>query len=350
MENIDANQVKEILSDQDIFSLLVDLGGEPTWNNTIVSRTICHNPSHFGKHKLVYYQDSKTFQCYTECGSMDIFGLVGKVMGLDFYSSFKYVCMKFGISISGSYQESEKIDVSYFKKFKKRNELISLDSLDEKILNSYYDIYHTSWLNDGIGIKAMKRFNIKLSIFDQQVIIPHRDIDGKLVGVRVRNLKKELVDSGKKYMPVRWKKKILKHPTGACLYGLNETKRCIERYKTIILFESEKAVLQLDTMYPGESIGVCLSGGSITDHQLEILKTLDIDEVVIALDKEYKEIGSQEEIFYVNKIKNIFINKLLPYFKCSIIWDQENLLKEKDSPTDRGIEIFERLYKNRIII
>ena len=350
MENIDANQVKEILSDQDIFSLLVDFGGEPVWNNVITSRTICHNPSHSGKHKLVYYQDSKTFQCYTGCGSMDIFGLVGKVMDLDFYSSFKYICMKFGISISGSYQKSEKIDVSYFEKFKRRNELIILNELDEKILNSYYDFYHDSWIKDGIGIKSMKKFGIKLSILDHQVIIPHRNIDNKLIGVRARNLKKELVESGKKYMPVAWKKRILKHPTGACLYGLNKTRKDIEKYNTVILFESEKSVLQLDTMYPDKSIGVCLSGGSITNYQLEILKTLDINEVVIALDKEYKEIGGQEEIFYAQKIQNVFINKLLPYFKCSVIWDQNNLLNEKDSPTDRGIKIFEELYKNRIII
>ena len=32
----------------------------------------------------------------------------------------------------------------------------------------------------------------------------------------------------------------------------------------------------------------------------------------------------------------------------SYIWDFDNLLKEKDSPFDRGKEIFEELYKNRI--
>lgn len=347
---MDASQVKEILSDQDIFSLLNDLGGEAIWNNGITSRTICHNHSHEGKHKLVYYQDSKTFHCFTECGTMDIFGLVGRVMDLDFYSSFRYVCMKFGISITGDYQKSDKIDTSYFKKFKKRNELIELNTLDEKVLNSYYNLYHNSWIEDGIGIDSMKKFGIKLSIMDNQIVIPHRDINGKLIGVRARNLKKELVDEGRKYMPVWWKGQSLKHPTGACLYGLDKTKKYIEKYKTIILFESEKSVLQLDTMYPDRSIGVCLSGSSMTNHQLEILKNINIEEVVIALDKEYKEVGTQEEKFYAKKIENVFSSKLSPYYRTSVLWDTDNLLEEKDSPTDRGIEVFDSLYKNRIFI
>ena len=30
------------------------------------------------------------------------------------------------------------------------------------------------------------------------------------------------------------------------------------------------------------------------------------------------------------------------------IWDIDNLLNEKDSPFDRGKDIFEKLYRNRI--
>jgi len=347
---MNAAQVKETLSDQDIFSLLVEFGGDPTWNGVIVSRTCCHNPSHEGKHKLVYYHESKTFHCYTGCGTMDIFGLVQKKMDLDFYGSFKYVCLKFGISSDSSSFSSNKIDTSYFEKFKKKEETISLDKLPDSILNSYYDLYHDTWLKDGISIRSMKKFGIKFNILDNQIIIPHRDMNGGLIGVRARNLKQEVVDSGKKYMPVYWKRKVLKHPTGAALYGLDKTKDFIEKYKTVILFESEKSVLQLDSMFPDHSIGVCISGSSMTNYQLNILKKLDIDEVVIALDKEFKEIGSDEEKFYAKKIEDVFGNKLTPYFKVSVLWDTDNLLEEKDSPTDKGPEIFQTLFKNRIFI
>ena len=37
----------------------------------------------------------------------------------------------------------------------------------------------------------------------------------------------------------------------------------------------------------------------------------------------------------------------IQYVDVSVIWDTENLLGYKDSPTDLGKEIFLRLYKNR---
>jgi hypothetical protein len=77
---------------------------------------------------------------------------------------------------------------------------------------------------------------------------------------------------------------------------------------------------------------------------------LDIDEVIIAMDKEFSEIGSQEEKFYAEKIKNVFIDKLKPYFRISVIWDLNNLLDEKDSPTDKGKEVFKSLFENRIAV
>lgn len=349
MTGLDANEVKQILSENDLISLLEDLGAEPIiQGKNIECKTICHGGH---KHKLIYFGDGKSFRCFTDsCGSMDIFGLVGRVLDMDFYNSFKYVCMKFGISYQGGQAETDKVDMSFFQKFKRNKEQYSLKVLSDKILNSYWDLYHKLWVSDGISVRSMKKFNIKFSILDNQIIIPHYDIRGNLIGVRARNLQEHLVEDGKKYMPVYWKREVLKHPTGAALYGLNFTKDDIQKYKTVILFESEKSVLQLDTMMPEMSIGVCLSGSSMTYHQLDILKQLDIEEVIIALDKEFEEVGSQEEKFYAEKITSVFIDKLSPYYRTSVIWDIEGLLELKDSPTDKGPEVFQKLLEQRIVV
>lgn len=347
---MNANDVKEMLSGNDILSLLEDLGAEPqSQGSNIVCKTVCH---HGNKKKLIYFNDSKSFRCFTDrCGSMDIFGLVGRVMHLDFPQSYRYVCMKFGISYQvGQATETDKVEMSFFQKFKKHKEKIELKILSNKILNSYYDLYHKLWIKDGISTRSMKKFGIKYSILDHQIIIPHYDHIGNLIGVRARNLNEDLVEDGKKYMPVYWKKEVLKHPTGAALYGLHLTKEQIQKHRTVILFESEKSVLQLDTMLPERSIGVCLSGSSMTNHQLDILKQMDIDEVIIALDKEFEEVGSQEEKFYAEKVTSVFLDKLTPYYRTSVIWDTEGLLELKESPTDKGLEVFQKLYENRILI
>lgn len=342
-----ANEVKEMLSDNDIMTLLHDLGAEPvSKGHSIECKTICH---HGNKKKLIYFKDSKSFRCFTDqCGSMDIFGLVGRVMELDFYNSFKYVCMKFGISYKDEINRAEIVDTSFRRKLNDERPIITIDALPTNILNTYYDFYHKLWIEDGISIRSMKKFGVKFSIADNQIIIPHYDIDNNLIGVRARNLNQEIVDEGKKYMPVFYKNKVLKHPTGAALYGLNVTREQVKDYRAIILFESEKSVLQLDTMLPDMSIGACISGSSLTDHQVAILNELDIDEVIIAIDKEFEESGSQEDKFYQVKVRKGFLDKLEGRFRTSVIWDMQNLLNLKDSPTDKGLEVFSKLFQNRL--
>lgn len=346
---MNANDVKKILSENDLISLLEDLGAEPQLQGkNIVCKTVCHSGH---KHKLIYFSDSYSFKCFTDsCGSMDIYGLVGRVIGTDFYGSFKYVCMKFGISYKTDFKSSDLIETSFFEKFKKKTDEASVKKIDDKVLNSYCNLYHRSWIDDGISIASMKKYGIKFSIMDNQIVIPHYDHEGNLIGVRARNLNEELVEQGKKYMPVYWKHEVLKHPTGSALYGLSANKECIEKYRTLILFESEKSVLQLDTMMPELSIGVCLSGSSLSYRQLELIKQLEVDEVIVALDKEFEEIGSIEEKFYAEKIQNVFIDKLSPYFRTSVIWDQKSLIDLKDSPTDKGIDVFKELMETRIIL
>ena len=53
----------------------MDAGG-----NFFTARTICHNHLGEGSRKLYYYDNTKLFQCYTDCaGSFDIYELICKV-------------------------------------------------------------------------------------------------------------------------------------------------------------------------------------------------------------------------------------------------------------------------------
>lgn len=350
---MNANDFKEQLSVQDVYSLLLNLDANPilkNQNGVIHCVTICHGGD---GHNLRYYADTFTFHCYSHCGTMSIYDVVGKALSLDFFESFKYVLSFFNYSLQSidfkkkNYEDS--IDLDFFDRSKK-TEIKSLYKIDESCLNIYEDIYYKGWINEGISIKTMKKFNIKNSISDQQIIIPHYDEVGNLVGVRCRNLNEDLVSSGKKYMPVFNKGKLLNHPTGSVLYGLNFNKKNIEKHKKIILFESEKSVLQLDSMMPEMSIGVCLSGSNLTDYQVEILKALKVNEVIIALDKEFEKVGDSEEKFFAKKIETTFYSKLSAFFNVSVIWDVNGLLDKKDSPTDKGLKTFYQLFTNRIFL
>ena len=60
--------------------------------------------------------------------------------------------------------------------------------------------------------------------------------------------------------------------------------------------------------------------------------------------------NEEEENEYMNKIQKSFVSRLCPYFLVSIIWDTDNEIDLKMSPTDKGKEVFESLYKKRIFI
>ena len=351
---MDANEFIQTLNDRDVYSLLEHLGGNhKETNRGLDAQTICHNHDGSGKHNLRYFSESHSFTCFSNCGTMSIYDLVGKVLELDFYNSFKYVLSFFNQSIYDmSYKQKsyeDDIDLSFFnREFKVESN--KLKELSPKVLNPYYDMYYQGWIDEGISIKTMQKYNIKTSIIDEQIIIPHYDEDNRLVGVRCRNLNKRLVDDGKKYMPVFQGGDMLNHSTGSVLYGLNFNKEMINKRRKIILFESEKAVMQLDSYMPDMSIGVCLSGSSLTNKQIEIIKDLNVDEVIVAIDKDWERLGDETEKYYAKKIEETILKKLSNMFHVSVLWDLENDLETKMSPTDKGPIVFKKLLNNRIIL
>lgn len=107
----------------------------------------------------------------------------------------------------------------------------------------------------------------------------------------------------------------------------------------------EKSVLQFeDYEFPNCAVAVC--GSQLNKHALKLLiRNCHPREIVICFDKEEKP-GSDE---YFNKLYEIG-KKYSTYADFSFIYDRENLLELKDSPTDKGSEIFWKLYEKRVKI
>ena len=107
--------------------------------------------------------------------------------------------------------------------------------------------------------------------------------------------------------------------------------------------------MQLDTMYPTSNISVALSSSNLSNAQVEMILELGVEEVIFALDKQYKECYTEEYKIYQQKIIKL-ASKLTPYVNVTILWDKEGLLGYKDAPTDQGKEVFEHLMRKRIEI
>ena len=109
----------------------------------------------------------------------------------------------------------------------------------------------------------------------------------------------------------------------------------------------EKSCLLYQSYFGIENdISVAVCGSSLTNYQVQLLKDLDVDEIAIAFDKQFKEIGDKEFKGWVKKLKDIYY-KYNQYVNISFIFDKKNLLNYKDSPIDQGKEKFIILFKER---
>ena len=360
---LDANEIKEVLTIEDITKIVVSLGSnypKPT-NNTdvIIFNTVCHNKKD-GSYKLYYLNDKKYFTCFTQCSdSFDIYELIKRNKSLygidmDFYETVKYVANITGLQVRrrrrvGFGRSSFLIDDwDFINGYDvKDTQQVDYIPIPESYLDCYDNIYHQSWIDDGISIQTMKRNNIKYCVKDHQIIIPHyHGVTGDLIGIRCRNLMPEPLAEKKKYMPVYLQGKDFSHALSGNLYGLYKNRETIKRLRKVMIVESEKGVMQCETIYGNNNFTVATCSSNITNIQRDLLLDCDIDEVILAPDKDFP-INSKD---YAKKMKTIckLAKKFTPYVRVYVIEDSDDLLELKDSPTDKGQEILEQLMKNKV--
>lgn len=80
-------------------------------------------------------------------------------------------------------------------------------------------------------------------------------------------------------------------------------------------------------------ISVAVCGSNLTNYQVQLLKSLDVEEIVIAFDKQWRESGDNEFKGWVKKLKEIN-KKYSSIVQISFLFDKWNLLGYKDSPID----------------
>ena len=136
------------------------------------------------------------------------------------------------------------------------------------------------------------------------------------------------------------------HPLGMNLYNLNNIKEYIKIIKKAIVFESEKSCL-LYQSYFNFDISVACCGSSLSNHQIQLLLDLGIEELIIAFDRQFQEIGDNEFKRLTNNLTKMH-EKYKNYIKVSFIFDKEMKTGYKDSPIDCGKDLFLELFNKRI--
>ena len=363
----DKLEIRQALTLDNIFDLLIEWGGDPEYTDFgIVSTTICHNHPGEGSRKLYYYDNTGLFKCYTGCDStFDIFELCSKIMNIQFAETFDlndavlWIARRFGLSgmikddNEGKTLDDWKVLSNYAKiqEIELKDSRTTLKTYDDSILSRLnYKVKLTPWLNEGISQEVLTKAHIGYYPGGDQITIPHYDVNGNFIGLRGRTMCKSEAEVYGKYRPIKINNQLYNHPLGLNLYGLNWNKQAIKKMKKAIIFESEKSVLKYATYFGwNNNISVACCGSNISSHQIQLLLDCGVEEIIIAFDRQFQVIGDDEfKHLKINLLKTR--TKYKNFVTISFIFDKNMVTQNKNSPIDEGKEKFLQLFKERILI
>lgn len=188
------------------------------------------------------------------------------------------------------------------------------------------------WADEGITFKTMFDFGVRYDAFDDRIVYPIKDFDGNIISV-----------SGRTCDP-NWKEKKLRKYTylqsiGSLntIYNISDSLDDVIAAKELLIFEGAKSCMKAyDWDY--RNCGALLTSHLSLNQMKYLIKLCSFNNVVLvfALDSD------------VDIRKDETISKLRKYARVEWVKNYDNLLGDKESPVDRGLEVWEQLYMNRI--
>lgn len=263
----------------------------------------------------------------------DIMTAIMSKTGMCFKDAIIDLKSKLGIS-NTQIVVSKRLDSCIFKDLNDKLNTILGDNVYSEIdIRRYRPVISKMFRDDGINIGTQCDFDIRYDEESDRVVILWKNAKGEVVGNTARANWKIAKDYKYKYIS------LLPFNKREHLFGLYENQKYIKESGYCVLVEAEKSTLQ------AHSFGfrsICSVGMSHIDKcQVKLLYDLGIKCLILAYDEDKHII---EYIKRANDIRSWF-----PDIEVYAIYDEEKKylpLGSKNSPTDMGEQVFEKLFEN----
>ena len=361
MAKVDVKKLKKMLTLSHYDTILRELGIPIFSKSTTEWRCYSgdrHKNPYDGSPSLIFYPDTKIFQGYSAGRSYDCISLVQTRLNLlgqtcSFLDACNWILEKTGLDptkITKPLTNTHVYDWSELERFVRvRKYGNQLPEYNRNIIDTLPPLYPQAWIDEGISEETMAKYQRRYYERCNQTVIPCFDSEARLIGVRVRNWDKDRVEQAK-YMPlITLDGQCYKFNTNQVFYGINYNKPEIERIGKVIIVESEKAVMKLDTYMGRHNIALGMYGSNLGIQRRNQLIKMGVNTVSYVVDNDF--IGQDDEFFeqWREKIQH-FIKLWDGFCQIEIVWDNLGLLGPKENATDSTKEVWEQLWENREII
>lgn len=208
----------------------------------------------------------------------------------------------------------------------KNNRVISEDIMKEFY---YYGkpLPYKGWIDEGISYRAQVNYGVGFCLDTKRIVFPLRNRFGKLVGVKGRIMKD--CDDDRKYLYIY---------------------RCNSRYELFNFYIAHVHILLSNRIYIFEAEKSCMMAYSNGLYNTVAIGASDISKEQVNM---IKELGKNVEIVLcydndksIDDIENHA--KLLKGMNTYAMYDTNGILGNKDSPIDKGFDVWNTLVENNI--
>lgn len=296
-----------------------------------------HCPRHLDKTASLFITPSKNmFYCFScHCGG-NLLNWLMTFENMSFNDAADKVSNLSGVDVK-NLQQCESLKI--FKSIKRmtecncKNEIINREVLNKEEIEKFQKDIPKEWVDEGISPEVMDVFDIRIDSKSNRIIYPVYDKDFNLIGFKGRTRYDNYKLLGiQKYM------NYTKIGTTDFFVGMKEQYEKIMSSKKVIIFEGIKSVMKAYGW--GYDYSLAAETSCLNDDQVKILIQMGIKDVTIAFDSDVEIKQVLECTETLRKFTNVYIVTDRKYIK-------NKLLGEKESPVDRGKDVFEILLRER---
>ena len=285
------------------------------------------------------YKESLNYNNYTRGRKGNIYTLIMEVKKINFPKALEYVVKTLNLNkdeLGSSIQYP--FGGFYLDIIKGIQEPeLSMQTYDLSILDEYANKYSQLFFEDGISYNSQQKYGIGYDLWSNRITIPEFTFDGKLCGIMGRLNERNCAHEDR-WLP------IIPCSRNLTLYGYLDNYKQIKQKDLCIIEESEKGVMQMNSMRC--QIGLASCGDKISSVQQKYIKALNVSRTILAYDEGLEEDYIRAEAEKL-KVDNCFMKNKVGY-----IYDRHNeILKKgaKQSPSDMGVKGFSELVKHHVV-